>query len=38
MGDYMQKDTRSLSQSLQFFQVTWALNVSHKYLVSDWLN
>ena len=35
MGDYTQKDTRSLGQSLQFCQLISVLFVSHKYLVSE---
>ena len=35
MDDYMQKDTRSLGRSLQFFQLISVLFVSHKYLVSE---
>ena len=35
VGDYTQKDTRSLGQSLQFCQLISVLFVSHKYLVSE---
>ena len=35
MGDYMQKDMRSLGRSLQFVQLISVLFVSHKYLVSE---
>ena len=35
MGDDTQKDTKSLGQSLQFFQLISVLFVSHKYVVSE---
>ena len=34
-GENMQRDTRSLGQSLQFFQLISILNVSDKFLTSE---